>query len=400
MNRVIHKQISEIVERITDDIINTRRHFHTYPELSDNEKITSRFVAEKLTTLGLSVQTNIGGYGVVGLLNGAKPGATIAWRADMDACAMQELNNVPYKSKIDGVMHVCGHDAHIAIALGIAKTLSSIKDDLCGTVKFIFQPCEEGSKGALRMIEDGVLENPRPSAIYGLHQGSLGANQTFMEAGELSLIYRTALFGTDILNINIKVKRLKFNGWAEQELLICKLNDINRCINPYGKRDIDHLVNFQVLEKEANDETGEIHIKVMFRYAMHQYRDVIRKSLSKILNDYIIQSKAEVAFEYVKSMPPVYNDEIECEEAELILRKLIGDKLIPIYEVPMHGGDDYACFQKELSGLFFFLGSANLKRGLKGANHTATFDIDEDCLPFGVKTMSSFLFEILESRKK
>jgi amidohydrolase len=400
MNRNIHERISEIVERISGDIINTRRYFHAYPELSDSEKITSSFVAEKLTALGLSVQTNIGGYGVVGLLNGEKPGPTIAWRADMDACAMQELNDVPYKSKIDGVMHVCGHDAHTAIALGIAETLTSIKDDLCGTVKFIFQPCEECTKGALRMIEDGVLENPRPSAIYGLHQGSLGANQTYMEAGELSLIYRTALFGTDILNINIKVKRRNFNGWAEQELLICKLNDINRCINPYGKRDIDHLVNFQVLKKESNDETGDIHIKVIFRYSMQQYRDVIRKSLSKILDDYTKQSKSEVTIEYVKSIPPVYNDEIECEEAELILRELIGDKLVPIYEVPVHGGDDFACFQKELPGLFFFLGSANLKRGLKGANHTATFDIDEDCLSFGVKTMSSFLFEILERRSK
>lgn len=398
MNKEVHKRISKKVEEIAEAIIATRRHFHTYPELSDDERETSFFVAEKLKILGFTVQTNIGGYGVVGILKGEKPGATIAWRADMDACPIQEMNDVPYKSKIDGIMHVCGHDAHTAIALGIAESLSSVKEELRGTVKFIFQPSEENLKGALRMIKDGVLNNPSPVAVYGLHQGSLGENQTYMEAGKLALIYRTALFGTDTFEINIKVKRLKFNGWAEQELLICKLNDLNRCVNPFGKRNIDHLVNFEVLEKKANDDTGQIKIKAKFRYAMQEYRDIIRKSLSKILDDYVTEWQSDVRLEYLKSVPPIYNDERECEEAELILRELIDDNLVPIHEVPVHGGDDYSYFQDELSGLFFFLGSANLQKGLKGANHTSTFDIDEDCLTFAVKTMSSFLFEILERK--
>jgi len=156
MNKNIHLLISKKAEEIKEDVINTRRHLHMYPELSGEEKETSRFVAERLNALGLEVQTNVGGYGVVGILSGANPGATIAWRADMDACAIQEENDKPYKSRINGVMHACGHDAHTAIALGIAETLSSVKDYLCGTVKFIFQPYEEGTEGALRMIKDGV----------------------------------------------------------------------------------------------------------------------------------------------------------------------------------------------------------------------------------------------------
>ena len=133
---------------------------------------------------------------------------------------------------------------------------------------------------------------------------------------------------------------------------------------------------------------------------MQKYRDDIRNKLSEIINEYIEQSKSEVMVDYIKSIPPVYNDESECKEAELILRELIGDNVIPNHdEVPPHGADDFACFQNELSGLFFFLGSANLEKGIKAWNHTSTFDIDEACLVFGVKTMSSYLYEIL-SRKK
>ena len=399
MNQAIHARIAEKSNEIAQDVIHMRRHLHMYPELPGQEKETSRLVADRLRSLGLDVQTNMGGYGVVGMLNGAKPGATIAWRADMDACALQEEIDKPYKSRVSGVMHACGHDAHTAIALGIAETLSSVRDDLCGAVKFIFQPYEEGCEGAQRMIDDGVLENPRPSAIYGLHQGSLGANQSYMEVGSLSIHYGTALFGRDELSISVRAGRPKFNAWAEQELLIYKLTQINRYHNRSAKRDMHHLVGFQITKKQGNDETGEIDIQARFRYAMQKYRDDIRMELSRIIDEYRRQSGSEVTVEYVKSTPPVYNDEAECEEAELILRELIGDRVIPILdEVPPHGADDFACFQDELGGLFFFLGSADLAKGIKAWNHTPTFDIDEDCLPFGVKTMASFLFEILSRR--
>jgi metal-dependent amidase/aminoacylase/carboxypeptidase family protein len=278
MNKNIHTLISKKAEEIKEDVINARRHLHMYPELPGEEKETSRFIAEKLNALGIEVQTNIGGCGVVGILNGAKQGATIAWRADMDACAMQEENDKPYKSRIDGVMHLCGHDAHTAIALGIAETLSLVKDNICGTVKFIFQPFEEGTEGAQRMIKDGVLENPHPSAIYGLHQGSLGAKQSYMESGAVSIHYGTALFGIDKLNINIKAVRPKFNAWAEQELFIYKLNKINRYNNKQSKRDIHNLVDFQILRKEVNDETGEIHKKelIYFSYILSRTKPLER----------------------------------------------------------------------------------------------------------------------------
>jgi amidohydrolase len=392
----IHDVLSKKASEIEEDIICIRRHLHMYPELSGEEKETSLFVAEKLKLLGLDVQTNIGGYGVVGILKGAKPGATVAWRADMDASPMQEANDKPYRSRNDGVMHLCGHDAHTAIALGIAETLAAIREDLHGNVKFIFQPFEEGTEGALRMIKDGVLENPRPCAVYGLHQSNWGINQTYLESGTLSLNYGTVLFGCDRFNIKVKVNRPKVNLDAEQSILIFKLNTLNRYNIKQCSNATHNTIEFKIVKKEIIRENSEFSLQAQFRYAMQKYRDEIREELLKILEGYAEQSASEVSVNYYKSIPPVYNNEAECKEAEFILKKLIGDDLISIHdETPPHGTDDYACFQNELSGLFFFLGSANLEKGIMALTHTALFDLDEKCLLFAVKTMSSFLYEIM-----
>ncbi len=400
MNNSIHKLISDKTEEIKDSVINARRHLHMHPELSGEEKETSLFVAEKLRSLGLKVQSNIGGYGVVGILTGAKPGPTVAWRADIDACPMQEETDVPYKSRVDGVMHLCGHDAHTAIGLGIAEALSSVKEYLTGSVKFIFQPYEEGTEGALRMIRDGVLDNPRPIAVYGLHHSNWGVNQTYLESGTLSINYGTVLYGYDRFNIKVRISRPKINPDSEQAVLIHKFSRINRYNIKQSSRDSHNVIDFKVHKKDINSQNNEFSVQGQFRFAMQKYRDEIRAELERIIDDYATQTKHDVSIEYYKSIPPVYNDPEECSEAELILRELIGDNVIPILdEVPPHGADDYSCFQNELSGLFFFLGAVNLEKGIMALTHTSKFDLDEACIPFAVKAMSSFLFEILEKRK-
>lgn len=148
MKKDIHLLISQKADEIKEDVINIRRHLHMYPELSGEEKETGIFIAKNLESMGIEVTSGVGGYGVTGLLKGKREGTVVAWRVDMDACALCEENDVPHRSRIDGKMYSCGHDAHMAIALGIAKTLSSVKDDLSGSVKFIFQPHEEGCIGA------------------------------------------------------------------------------------------------------------------------------------------------------------------------------------------------------------------------------------------------------------
>jgi len=389
MNKDIQQLIINKTEEIKESVINTRRYLHMFPELSGEEKETIAFIAERLNSLGLEVQTNISGYGVVGILRGKKSGTVIAWRADIDACAMQEENDIPYKSRKDGIMHLCGHDVHTAIALGIAETLSSIKDDLCGTIKFIFQPSEESAEGALRMIKDGVLENPRPSAIYGLHQSNWGLNRTYLEAGTISINYGTALFGYDNFHVSVKNINKKINLQAEQEHFIYMLDNLQ------------NITNLKILDKSVDYENKTFCLQVQFRYGRLEYRTQIREKLAEMIDIYVKNTSSVASIEYYKSIPPVYNRKNYCKEALSILEQIAGKNVIPIYdELPPLAADDFSLFQNELSGLFFFLGSANIEKGIKALVHTSSFNVDEDCIPFGVKTMSSFLFEILERRQK
>ncbi len=394
----VYQLISEKVSLLSTEIVEIRRNIYMYPELSGDERRTSQLVAEKLRSCGIDVQTHVGGYGVVGLLNGSQKGGTIAWRADMDACAMQDIIDTPYKSKIDGVKHVCGHDVHTAIALGIAETLASMKDDLRGTVKFIFQPYEEATKGAARMIEEGVLANPKPRAVYGLHVTNWGLNQTYLQAGQLSINYGTALFGRYVFKVIVKVNRENIILSNEQEILIYLLKKLNRYQIKCEKVS-QNIVDLTIIEKDTEFSNNEIHVKASFRIAQMKYVDDILEELHRIIHEYQELNHYDVTIEPLKCMPPVYNDERESEDAYLFFKQLIGENAVPIRsEFPPHGSDDFALFQHELgSGLFLFLGMANIEKGITVGMHHPNFDVDEDCLTFGVKTMSMFLFHEMHS---
>ncbi|MEP7128478.1 MAG: amidohydrolase, partial [Chitinophagales bacterium] len=209
IDAIIDQRASEILPKV----IEWRRYLHEHPELSNREYETSKYVAAYLTSLGLEVQTGVAKTGVVALLKGGKPGPVVALRADMDALPVEERNNLAFASKVKGeymgnvvpVMHACGHDSHIAILLGTAQVLSSMKKDVPGTVKFIFQPAEEGAPGneeggAMLMVKEGVMENPKVDAIFGLHINS----QT--EIGDIKYKRGAEMAAADILIIKVKGK--------------------------------------------------------------------------------------------------------------------------------------------------------------------------------------------------
>ena len=395
----LRRAISDMASSLRDEIVQIRRRIYMCPELPGDERRTGQLVADRLCSCGIDVQTNVGGYGVVGTLTGNKRGPTIAWRADMDACAMQDTIDKPYRSRIDGVKHACGHDAHTAIALGIAETLVAVKEDLRGTIRFIFQPYEEGTKGALRMIKDGALENPRPSAVYGLHVTNWGLNQTYLEAGQLSVNYGAALFGWHLFKVIVKVNRDDVDLPTEQRVLIHHLEKLNK-YNVQCNKASQNVVDFKVVAKDSLFLNNAIHLRASYRFAQTKYADEINEQLWRIIGEYKKNSNYEVTIETLKHMPPVYNDETESEEAYQFFRRLVGDNAVPVRdECPPHGADDFALFQNELSrGLFFFLGFANVEKGIRVGMHNPDFDIDEDCLEFGVRTMSVFLFELLLKR--
>ncbi|HYY55984.1 MAG TPA: amidohydrolase, partial [Pyrinomonadaceae bacterium] len=200
------QQIAQAAEALRSQMISQRRDFHMHPELSNREERTSRVVAERLRALGLTdVKTGVGRYGVTALLVGGKPGPVVAVRADMDALPIQEVNDVPYKSQTPGVKHACGHDVHTTVELGVAEVLSRMKEDVRGTVKFIFQPAEEGAPageegGAKLMLKEGAFENPRPQAIFGLH------TEPNLQAGQIGYHSGPAMASSDTFYITVRGK--------------------------------------------------------------------------------------------------------------------------------------------------------------------------------------------------
>src|ERR1044071_2395212 len=200
------QKIAQAAESLRSQLIAQRRDFHMHPELSNREERTSSIVAERLRALGLTdVKTGVGHYVVTALLKGARPGAVVAVRADMDALPIQEVNDVPYKSQVAGVKHACGHDAHTTVELGVAEVLSKMRGEISGTIKFIFQPAEEGPPageegGARLMVKEGAMENPRPQAIFGLH------TLPSIEAGQIAYHSGPAMASSDRIYITIHGK--------------------------------------------------------------------------------------------------------------------------------------------------------------------------------------------------
>src|SRR5918999_913719 len=200
------QRVAQAAEAIRPRLVEQRRDFHMHPELSNREERTGRVVAERLKALGLDeIKTGVARHGVVALLKGAKPGPVVAVRADMDALPINETIDVPYKSRNPGVKHACGHDVHTTVGLGVAEVLSKMREEIGGTVKFIFQPAEEGAPageegGARQMVKEGAMENPRPAAIFGLH------TLPSIEAGQIAYHSGPAMASSDKIYLTIRGK--------------------------------------------------------------------------------------------------------------------------------------------------------------------------------------------------
>ena len=241
------------------------------------------------------------------------------------------------------------------------------------------------------------MENPKPDAVYGLHVTNWGLNQTYLEAGQLTVNYGAALFGRNTFRIIVKVTRKDIDISTEQNVLIHYLNKLNK-YHLTCEKESQNLIYFTIEEKDVLFRNNEIHLKASYRFARPEFIDEIDKELHRIINEYKAHNDYAVVVEPVDKRPPVYNDEHESEEAYQYFKRLIGKNAIPVRnEFPPHGWDDFAYLQNNTTkGLFFFIGLANIEKDIKVAMHNPDFDIDEDCLEFGVKTMSMFLFDILE----
>jgi amidohydrolase len=378
------------IERLKETIIQTRRDIHRHPELGFNEYRTASLIADRLTELGLEVNTAVGKTGVTGLLKGNDDGPTIALRADMDALPIQETGNVPYKSVNDGVMHACGHDGHVAMLLGAAEVLSK-NTKFHGDVKFIFQPAEEGDGGARYMIEDGALIDV--DEIYGIH---LWNYQTF---GSIGVKAGPILASADIFDLTIS--GIGGHGAtphgthdpivAAAQLITAFQTIVSRNTNPLESTvvtvgTINGGYNFNIIS-DIVKMTGTT------RAYTDENRNMIKLRMAEIIAGIEKMFSVRIQLNYEDGYPPTINDSKLADHVIKSASKIAPDGVEPPYMTM--GGEDFSFYGDHVPACFFFIGSApENHKPMSIPHHCSHFDIDEKALLVG----SSVFIQLIEDR--
>ncbi|HEX8422889.1 MAG TPA: amidohydrolase [Pyrinomonadaceae bacterium] len=397
-------RIAQAAEALRTQLIAQRRDFHMHPELSNREERTARVVAERLKSLGFDeVRTNVARHGVVGVLKGKRPGGVVAVRADMDALPIQETNDVPYKSRTAGVKHACGHDVHTTVGLGVAEVLSKMRDEIDGTVKFIFQPAEEGPPvgeegGAPVMIKEGALENPRPQAIFGLH------TEPNVQAGQIGYHSGPAMASSDTFNIIIRGKGA--HG-AQPQAGVDAVVIAAECVlalQHIRSRRIDPLEPLVITLGTINGGTrfNVIANEVKLTGTMRTHNDAVRERAIGLMRETLMHVTAAYgatfALNFEGSNPVTYNEPSLVEETLPTIRRVVGAQNTLVLK-PFMPAEDFSYFQKVVPGFYFFLGVGNRAKGISAGWHTPDFDVDEESLVVGVKVMSNVLLDYLDRQK-
>lgn len=400
--------IDALVEKHAAEIIKIREHLHQNPELGNREFETAKLVAEFLRKLDIEVQTGIAHTGVVGLLRGGKPGPVIAVRADMDALPVTEDTPYPFKSKVRttyldqevGVSHACGHDVHTAVQLGVAAVLAGMRATLPGTVKFIFQPAEEGAPpgeegGARLMVEEGVLENPRPEAIFGLH------TLASLDVGKLGYTIGPALAAVD--HFIIRLHGRQSHGAQPQEGIdpivmgaqaVMALQTI-RSRNLHPLRPSVVTVGIFRAGERFNIIPASVHMEGTVRSYDPAVRDAVEQRMGEILDGITRAHGGSYELDYQRGTPATINDPALSPKMVVALQRTVGEEHVIELE-PTMGGEDFAYFANEVPGFYFRLGVAKPGVG-SGGHHTPTFMADNSAVPVGMHAMANVVLHYMQA---
>jgi amidohydrolase len=410
MLELVAKRIDERALAVEKDVIACRRDIHQNPELGNREIRTSKLVVERLRSLGIEVQTPIAHTGVVGLLRGGKPGGVVALRADMDALPVSEQVDLPFASKVRtsyngsevGVMHACGHDAHVAILLGVADVLSSIRKDIPGTVKFLFQPAEEGAPvgeegGAQLMVKEGALDNPKVDAVFGLHVTSR------FPVGTVAWVSGGAMAAVDTLTI--KVHGRQTHGaypWLGVDPIVVA-SQIVLGLQTVTSRQLDSslapsIVTIGVIRGGVRNNIipDDVEMVGTLRSLDKEMREELHRRV-RLTAERIAESagaRAEVTIE--TGYPITYNDPALTTRMAPTLEAVAG-KGSTLITRPVLGAEDFSFYQEKVPGLFFWLGTrpANVREADAASNHSPLFYIDESGLVLGVRALSHIALDYL-----
>ena len=383
------EEIKTIAPDIAEQLTEIRRDLHMYPELAFQETRTSQKVAEVLKEIGLEVTTNVGKTGVVGLLKGKDQRKTVALRADMDALSIEEANDVPYRSRNNGVMHACGHDGHMAMALGAAMILARLRDALGGNVKFIFQPAEENILGASVMIADGVLEKPTVHAIFALHLHPL------IDLGTVGVISGPAMAAANHFKITVTGKgghgahpHLTRDPIVTAHEIYAAFRTIRRNVN--GLDPFVLSICMFHAGTTFNVIPGEALMRGTLRTFRLEVRDQVITRMREIVKGTAVSFGVECKLDFEEETPAVVNDAALVELAASAA-KALG---VPVTTIePTTTSEDFAFFQQKVPGAFIRLGTKT--EDPPRMIHNANFDFDEAVLPVGASLLAACALEYL-----
>lgn len=374
--------------KIEQELIDLRRELHRHPELSFEERWTSAFVADYLEKLGLAVRRHVGRTGVVAVLRGARPGPTVALRADMDALPVTEEADVPFPSENPGKMHACGHDTHVACLLGAAKLLTGVRAELAGNVVFLFQPAEEIGAGAEAMLADGAFDDPRPDMVFGLH------NHPEIPVGKVAIKAGPLMAASASIVINVRGKgghgampHRDIDPIVAASAIVMNLQTIvSRNVSPLEPAVVTigqfHAGTAGNIIPETAELTGTIRA---FDEGLY---NELPKMIERIIGSTAAAFGAEAELKVHQSIPaPVVNEERSTAIIEGAVARALGQDAV-VRPTPSMGGEDFALFQKRVPGCFVWLGVGNPEIGAVHPWHSPHYKVDERALKIGAYTLA------------
>lgn len=396
------QRVQDLTDRVSTQVVEWRRDFHAHPELSNREERTSGVVAERLHDMGVdAIQTGVAHHGVVALIRGKTPGPTVALRADMDALPVTEETGLPFASQNAGVMHACGHDAHTAILLGTAKVLTQLRDEICGTVKLIFQPAEEGAPpgeegGASLMVKEGVLENPDVSAIFALHVFPE------LETGKLGYGFAGVMAAVDQFQIEVRGRQTHAAWpWEGVDPVVASAHIIT-ALQTIASRIVDtrEKVVVSVGIVKGGTRWNIIPDSVMLEGTIRTLDENVRRQVHEVFERIVrltAESHGATAEIVLRDYGPVtWNDPDLGRRMLPTLKRAAGENNV-VELPPVMGGEDFAYYVQKVPGFYFNLGIRNEEIGPVVPLHSPRLIVDEEALPLGVRAMTLMVLDYLRS---
>ncbi len=397
-------RIDKATPGVIPQVVAWRRDIHQHPELSGEEVRTAKLVADALRSFGIEVQEHVDGHtGVIGILRGGKPGPVVALRADMDALPVTEEVDVPFKSTVRGrylnqdvgVMHACGHDSHVAMLLGAAKVLASMKDQIPGTVKFLFQPAEEGLGGAKWMVDGGALENPAPSAIFGLHVFPF-------KVGEVHYVSGGLMASGDGLEITVHGKQthgaLPWGGVdpvvVASQIVLGLQSVVSRQVDLTSSPAIVTVATIHGGVR-ANIIPDSVVMTGTVRTFDEKMRATLRERITRTAEEIAKSAGATADVKMTMGTGVTYNDPALTAFIAPTLQRVTGGHAVVGPQTTT--SEDFSLYQQKIPGVFFFLGITppDANPDLVARNHSPKFYVDEDAFPTGVRLLASTAVDYL-----